>query len=326
MKAITFEKGRRGQGFTLVELLVVIAIIGILIALLLPAVQAAREAARRMQCTNHEKQIALALRVYHDSHKTLPWGQLVYGSPPGGFGWSWTAHILPQMEQTAAATGLDLKQPMHAPGNIAIVRTRIPEFLCPSDTTAPANGVPSPQPGQFSVANPGVAPTNYVGNATSFDTPDDPLIPVTATDFAERNGVLMRAAGVALRDIRDGESNTILLGESIYYNFVSGWDPRLYGSARGNEVRFASVLAHSKTGQHKINPPLNAADVIRREGFASFHPGGANFALCDGSVRFISEEIHHTSTALADFMNNRAPLGTYQRLFGRNDGQPIGEF
>jgi prepilin-type N-terminal cleavage/methylation domain-containing protein len=118
MNAITLWKGRKRSGFTLVELLVVIAIIGILVALLLPAVQAAREAARRVQCTNHQKQIALALRLYHDIHKTFPWGQLVYGNPAGGWGWSWTAHILPQMEQASAAAALDLKQPMSAPGNI----------------------------------------------------------------------------------------------------------------------------------------------------------------------------------------------------------------
>src|SRR5688572_2683588 len=99
---LIIQRRRKPSAFTLVELLVVIAIIGILVALLLPAVQAAREAARRMQCTNNQKQIALALRVYHDSHKTFPWGQLVYGNPAGGFGWSWTAHILPQMDQGGA--------------------------------------------------------------------------------------------------------------------------------------------------------------------------------------------------------------------------------
>jgi prepilin-type N-terminal cleavage/methylation domain-containing protein/prepilin-type processing-associated H-X9-DG protein len=326
MNAIIFMRGRKRSGFTLVELLVVIAIIGILIALLLPAVQAAREAARRMQCTNHQKQIALALRVYHDAHNTFPWGQLVYGNPAGGWGWSWTAHILPQMDLSSAAAALDLKQPMNAPGNINLVRIRQSVFLCPTDTTAPANGIASAQPGPFSIANPGVAPTNYVGNGGAFDAPDDPFIPVTAAHFSKRNGVLMRAAGVRIQDIRDGLSNTALLGEAIYYNFTGGWDPRLYGSARGNEQRFAAVLALIKMGGGKMNPPLNAADVVRREAFASFHPGGGNFALCDGSVRFVSEEIHHTATTFADSSNNRAPLGTYQRLFGRNDGQPVGEF
>jgi prepilin-type processing-associated H-X9-DG protein len=136
----------------------------------------------------------------------------------------------------------------------------------------------------------------------------------------------MRAAGCNISDIRDGLSNTALLGETIFYNFVSGWDPRLYGSARGNENRFAAVLALIRMGGGHLNPPLTAADVVRREAFASFHPGGANFAFCDGSVRFVSEEIHHTGTTFIDWSNNRGPLGAYQRLTGRNDGLPVGEF
>jgi prepilin-type N-terminal cleavage/methylation domain-containing protein len=183
MNGVVLFKGRRQSGFTLVELLVVIAIIGILVALLLPAVQAAREAARRMQCTNHLKQIALAVRVYHDTHNTFPPGQIVYGVEQG-WGWGWSAHVLPQMDLSTAASAIDLKEPMSAPGNINLVRIRQSVFLCPTDTTAPSNGIASPQPGPFSIQNPGVAPTNYVGNAGAFDAPDSPFVPVAAADFA----------------------------------------------------------------------------------------------------------------------------------------------
>ena len=163
---------RRLRGFTLVELLVVIAIIGILIALLLPAVQAARESARRMQCTSHQKQIALALCAYHDIHKTFPWGQLVYGNPADGWGWGWSAFILPQMEQSTARSAINFSQSLAAPGNIAIVRTRLSAFLCPSDASLPANGVTTPQPGPFTITNPGVAPTSYVWNGGAFEGQD----------------------------------------------------------------------------------------------------------------------------------------------------------
>lgn len=325
MNAIIFLKGRKRSGFTLVELLVVIAIIGILVALLLPAVQAAREAARRMQCTSHQKQIALALCAYHDSHKTFPWGQLVYGNPADGWGWAWSAFILPQMEQSTARGAINFGQSLSAPGNIALVRTRLSVFLCPSDASVPANGVTTPQPGPFTITNPGVAPTSYVGNGGAFEGQDIEVL-ITAQDFAQRNGVLMRGTGVADRDIKDGTSNTLLLGETIYNNFTGGWDPKLYGSSRGTDARFAAVLALVRLGTGHINPPLTASDVVKRAAFGSFHPGGANFALCDGSVRFVSEEIHHTGTTFVDWSNTRTPLGTYQRLMHRSDGQPVGEF
>jgi prepilin-type N-terminal cleavage/methylation domain-containing protein len=167
------------QGFTLVELLVVIAIIGILVALLLPAVQAAREAARRMQCTNNTKQIALAMHNYQDTYKAFPSGQIVsgtIGATSTGWGWGWSTMILPQMEQSALAGQINCALPMAAPANINLVRTRLPAFVCPSATRIPANGIPITG-GSFQIVNPGVAPASYVGNGGAFTNSFNPEEP-----------------------------------------------------------------------------------------------------------------------------------------------------
>lgn len=321
------SKIRKARGFTLVELLVVIAIIGILIALLLPAVQAAREAARRAQCTNQLKQIALACQNYHDIYKTFPTGQVVTG-PTGqadGWGWAWSAFILPEMEQSAIYDQIDFRQSMGAAMNINLVRTRIKSFECPSDSTTPADGVPTAQNGTYLISKPGIAPSSYVGNGGSFGNAD--VVPATSDEIKQKNGLLMRYTTVRMADITDGTSNTAIVGETINYNFwPSGWDPKLYGCARSTDLRFAAVLALIRLGTQRINPPSNASNVVQREAFASFHPGGANFALCDGSVHFISETIHHTGATYTDWVSNAQSLGTYQRLMGRNDGLPLGEF
>ncbi len=315
---------RARPGFTLVELLVVIAIIGILIALLLPAVQAAREAARRMSCSNGLKQISLGMHNYHDTFKTLPPGQLFIGDTGGtsratrGRGWGWSALILPQMEQSGLYEGLDFSRLMADPVNIDLVRTYNNIFLCPS-SPQPEDGVPVGNGSQtYTIVDPGQAPTNYVGNGgafrNSFNTHNTP------TD--RQNGVLLRDKSIKFRDITDGTSNTLLAGETIYYDFL--WDPNMYGRAHHTAGTADSGLALMRIGRRRLNPPATASNTIKREAFASYHPGGAQFALCDGSVRFLSETIEHSNTTYA----NRAivPWGTFQRLAARNDGQPIGEF
>jgi len=208
------QYGRR-RGFTLVELLVVIAIIGILIALLLPAVQAAREAARRTQCTNNIKQIALALHNYHDAYKSFPPGVLA------GWGHSWSAHILPQVEQRPLYDTIDFSDDGTwydtDPVSLALqaaARARIPLFRCPSQ--------PGPESENFYIIADRFR-TNYLGNAGSDTIIDDFASPPgSEIDMGTSNGVLLANfcwdpwRTIAIRDITDGTSNTFLLGEAVY--------------------------------------------------------------------------------------------------------------
>ena len=129
---------RRRRGFTLIELLVVIAIIGVLIALLLPAVQAAREAARRSQCVNNLKQMGLALENYHDALGCFPMSYcakfpFVDGATDTANGWGWQTMILPQMEQGTLFSAVNFSLPVEGPQNTTVIQTRISSYLCPSD-------------------------------------------------------------------------------------------------------------------------------------------------------------------------------------------------
>jgi prepilin-type N-terminal cleavage/methylation domain-containing protein len=200
------------HGFTLVELLVVIAIIGILVALLLPAVQAAREAARRMSCSNNQKQIALALHNYHDTYKTFPpdaiWinRRTLTGSAASGDqrNFTWVALILPFVEQQPLYNSIDFKLPglpqLVAPGK-TLAGVMLPQFLCPSDTKFAA------QPQIRATSPEGFGYTSYAG-AMGWDPHrrrfGDPV----------RAGVFSIIDPVGISDIKDGTTNTILLGET----------------------------------------------------------------------------------------------------------------
>jgi len=333
-------RATRARAFTLIELLVVIAIIAILIALLLPAVQQAREAARRTQCKNNLKQIALALHNYHDTYTVFPPGQ-VYCKGSGvvcngnratwTYGWTWTTFLLPYIDQAPLFnkfnTGLNLYDPI----NVDLIRTPNRAYQCPSDPSRkdaiPPSGTTDPRL---------IATSNYCGNggsfSNSFNSPNDVSVN-TAVGFNDWvNGILGRDSAVKIRDITDGTSNTLAVGEVTHYNFT--WDPTLYGHWDVPSGTACCTLVAIRHGNQKLNPAPTASQVIRREGFHSYHEGGAQFAMCDGSVRFISENIHDTNrqygtTTQADLFdrtNNGSNYGTYQRLFSRSDSLVVGEF
>ena len=278
----------RRDGFTLVELLVVITIIGILIALLLPAVQAAREAARKMQCANNFKQAALGLHNHESAFGALPAGLDLFGasrpcSVPTGMtgdkhGFSWSAFILPYMEQQAIGDQLDYTKNYYdgfsAPtlvNNWTLSKNFISAYLCPSDpkgremvAVVNANGDD-------------MAKTNILGVADSEDFTCDGYYPKWKAD-----GVLYNHCPVRIADITDGTSNTLMLGEVI---------PNTSADHSG-----AFWLSWAICDTHNgINLPLRIPTTTpwdaNNNGFASHHPGGCHFAMADGSVQFIGEAV-----------------------------------
>jgi len=322
---------RANRGFTLVELLVVIAIIGVLIALLLPAVQQAREAARRMSCNNNLKNLALGLHNHHDV-----FGQLPAGGDHSGTGdrqmWGWGAHILPFVEQTALHDQLrvsrqDLKVTLDDSTLRALTQTKLDIFICPSDPGGHLmdggqmnSGTGRRFNGQSSFsADFRVAKSNYVGVCGMFDV-----------DHRRNNGALFRGSDMRFADITDGTSNTFLLGE------------RNLRCAQGAWVGNRNVTGGGDQGADytmgRVTRPVNHTNNAKHhcvEGFASQHPGGALFAMVDGSVQFIADTIDYNNDGVNgnNQSNNDAPpsfnsnnLGTYQRLGARDDGAPVSGF
>ena len=308
------------RGFTLVELLVVIAIIGILIAMLLPAVQSVRQSARRITCANNIRQSAIALLNYESANSRFPAGHEHNGGisvdDSVANGWGWRTKVLDHMEQGSILDQLDLKVKITNAVNSPTIQEIIPSLLCPSDPELN---------NELNVISSTVSMSmsNYVGNGGSFEWS---FVPSTSE---RSDGVLGRTAdtkhlGHGFRDITDGASNTFLLGETLKFGFI--WDPTTYGGINRGGIS-SRTLTQSRTGHGFFNPdPDSASAVIRRNSYSSNHPGGANFALADGSVHFINERIEHNAVTFADFSTNGVQRGLYQRLFSRNDGETVDVF
>jgi prepilin-type N-terminal cleavage/methylation domain-containing protein len=336
------------RGFTLIELLVVIAIIAILIALLLPAVQQAREAARRTQCKNNLKQMGLALHNYHDAMLTFPIGYLdVVGgnAERDSTGWAFTAYILPYIDQAPLYNQFNFLTTPYAlttPGGAAVqnqqlVKTKVPSYLCPSDVN---QGVVANNAGAAATGagTAGIALCSYMGCNGCFDGEPCAQNANPVTVDARNNGVLRVNSKVQIRDMTDGTSNSFAVGEVRFiatFTDIGGTptgSPRnfSFGHVTNNGGANCRNHGHDNNGSHnhlryakkKMNGPmLDASDLWRA--FHSQHVGGAHFVMGDGAVRFVSENIDHTNTNFAQAANG---FGTYQRLGGINDGQPVGEF
>lgn len=292
------SKRNRTTGFTLVELLVVIAIIGILVGLLLPAVQAAREAARRMSCSNNMKQLGLAMHNYHDTFRVFPYGWDTRGA-------SWSTHILPQIEQGNVYSTLIFQE--SGPGNWgtdgspneAASGTYIATYRCPS-MALPEH-----------VDNQGIperVPASYRGNAGSEASSDDTSTIVIAgskgLENIDQDGIFYACSRTKFRDILDGTSHTLMIGESYtdpdfvkdgqgmdhWYIGAPQTDPcRCDGGTGGTEFSEVVGTTIAPINARRTNPALHGR--LMELSFGSYHIGGAQFVRCDGSVSFITDSI-----------------------------------
>ncbi len=284
---------RRRRGFTLIELLVVISVIGVLIALLLPAVQAAREAARRAQCINNLKQMGLALTNYHDTALAFPPGYLaasrfIDGETDTAPGWGWASMILPQLEQGALYSAINTWLPVQAPANTTATRTLVRAFLCPSDQPPPS--------GTFPVGD-GLGNTVATVTASSYaaSTGDDASdVALGLNNDGLGRGPFFRNSAIRIADITDGTSQTVMIVERAWGITEGTWTGAIAGgvvlrgpfnpcpgSASATYLAPCLVLAHC----HMLN--TNADSDSGLDDPSSFHPGGANILFGDGSVRFL---------------------------------------
>jgi prepilin-type N-terminal cleavage/methylation domain-containing protein len=293
---------KRLGGFTLVELLVVIAIIGVLVALLLPAVQAAREAARRMQCQNNFKQAGLALHNFHDARRVFPAGVNMNGGgacsrksnfvagAPLEFGFSWSTHILPYLEHGTLYEQIDFSQQYFYGGtNFPLMANNIQTYLCPTDpagdqivfvTGANNNGPNEDDDG---------GRTNMAGVADSVDWSCGDGWP-KFKDGESPDGVLYNHSKISIKHITDGTSRTLLVGEIASLNGLPNRPPS--ATQRTEMYWITWNILHTYNG---INQPQYAWPEspwnVQKYGFSSYHPGGCFFAMADGSVRWMDEAV-----------------------------------
>lgn len=309
---------RSRSAFTLIELLVVIAIIAILIALLLPAVQQAREAARRSTCKNNMKQFGLALHNYHDTHKTFPPGCSTQQDSNTGFNWAWSVYLLPFLDQGPLYNSLNpgTNQVTDATGTAALLadmKKPLPAFRCPSDT-----GPALQSDANRLIDGQALTLSNYPAVNSSAE------IRPLATDV---DGAFYPNSNVQIRDITDGTSQTCAVGERAWELPRSSGTPFAASAANafamegnnGNQDDQGMVEV-AGGGERRINC-TDSSECVR--GFSSRHTGGVHFLMFDGAVRFVSENINHLPDTAQVVPNVNS---TYERILGINDGQTVGEF
>jgi len=291
---------RQQRGFTLIELLVVIAIIATLIALLLPAVQQAREAARRIQCQNNLMQLGLALHDYHLSHRVFPPGSVNPTGPinngQSGYKHGWMIQLLPYMDQANLYKAIDPHRGIYEQTQIDFTRMSPPGLRCPSSPLAMSDS-----------------------NSSFAGCHNDVEAPINADD----NGMLFLNSSVRLSDVTDGQQYTLFASE---YRDSGMWQIGSRMSLRNTGTRIDTSTDFTKLRKPGLPSPdaqppapddseVDAANVPDPKtsvgGFGSYHAGGANFLFVDGSVRFVGSSID---------------TGLYQNLGNRRDGKIVTEF
>ncbi|RMF39126.1 MAG: DUF1559 domain-containing protein [Planctomycetota bacterium] len=318
---------RRRSAFTLVELLVVIAIIGILVGLLLPAVPAAREAARRMQCSNNMKQLVLAAHNYHSAYKKFGYGHHWQGihdpsgnRARGGMGYGVFFGLLPYLEQTALYNQFDQRfviMEKTITRNGILCATPQSVFSCPSDTKPPVRNDGAIRPSATSSYQfAGSAYNGWQGGTNGGNH-------LRRNGMFERNN---RHQNYAIKDVLDGTSNTIMFCETK-------WDmdrgrrnrSRIYGASDRITHAQGATNALGVNGEWPMNWHALEGNPQPHRTAGSNHTGGAQFGFADGSVHFISENIDHSATPWRGNANayrkpDGSPYGLYQRLFSVADG------
>lgn len=331
---------RRARGFTLIELLVVIAIIAILVALLLPAVQQAREAARRSQCKSNLKQIGVALHNYHDTSGQLPIGWVWPRTNPAEFDndqnacWSWAAYSMPFMDLTTAyeqagVGNRHMTEALASAEGKIVMRQRLAAFRCPSDTGKDLQNVDDHDFDE-AVYNKGSIGTFYIAMSNYVGSNNHGRSGVRRGQFTnddDASGIFTANFGAKFRDITDGTSNTIAVGERAWK--VGGYTLRAAGvwgfkdgdseGANGNNA--ATCLASPE------RPINDISGTSARAGYSSNHSGGAHFLMADGAVQFISEGIEFTWQATFPVAGGSSVVDSvFEKLIAIEDGEEIGEF
>lgn len=350
------------RGFTLIELLVVIAIIATLIALLLPAVQQAREAARRSQCKNNLKQIGIALHNYHDTHSTFPAGYFSYGTSNGAGpawaeidpdtwdaapGWTWSAMLLPYLDQAPLYNALDVNRPCWDLANAGAAQTKLSVFLCPT-----ASGGDAPFVVQDEAGSPllkggaqllfgrshyvashgqescwGECGSSTTGEVfTNIYTKTTKTVTINGDASKVADGPFFRNSHTRMRDVTDGTSNTIFLGEhssklsdKTWVGVVPGafTHPRFSTPENGPDAAATLALIHAGPSGGELD--ITGFPIVHPVNFPTYHvgqmysehTGGGHICLGDGSVRFVSENID---------------LLLWAELSSINEGEVIGEY
>ena len=312
------------DGFTLVELLVVIAIIGILVALLLPAIQAAREAARRAQCMSNMRQLGVGLLTYESNKKSLPPGGVTEGPLGSQSKAGWSIYILPQVEEQALYDQYNFKITNESAANSVVCQANVKVFDCPSDEDTDINDTPGSGPGSGSLYNRGTYRGNAGLNTSDNSTYWDSSAEQKGQRYAKERGPLPGIgplyldppantlkltkwcveSPVKIKDITDGTVNTVMLGEKAHFVRPS----TTIASASEDSRRRRTFWAYTYTSYQRSVTFLQTRTIINdytrcmeiggdsndnvcKRGWGSLHPGGFNVTMCDGSVQFISESI-----------------------------------